>query len=129
MIRMERVEPWGLTQEDIKWLVIGALEGQKWNEESTAQSLVENSILYRISGDAFGVIALSKRKNSLFIDTLAGKGLLRNFSEIHGVLVDIARIVGCDEISGYVGKAGLMKVYSRYTKARPVVTYYVEKLT
>jgi hypothetical protein len=126
---MERVETWGLTQEDIRWLVIGALEGQKWNKASTAQSLVENSILYRISGDASGVIALSKRENSLFIDAFAGKGLLRNFSEIHGVLVDIARIVGCDEISGYVGKAGLMKVYSKYTKAKPLVTFYVEKLT
>jgi hypothetical protein len=126
---MEKVESWGLTQEDIRWLVIGALEGQKWNEDSTAESLAKNSILYRISGDASGVVALSKRKNSLFIDAFAGKGLLRNFSEIHGVLVDIARIVGCDEISGYVGKAGLMRVYSKYTKGKPVVTLYVEKLT
>lgn len=131
MIKLEQVWPQELTEQDIRWLIIGCA-ACNWKVH-TAERLVQRALegivgFYRFVGEGEGMVAVSKEEDELFIEAVAGKNLLRNFAEVHEQLATLARAVGLSALSGMVSRPGLRRLYETQTKARAVAVQYTERL-
>lgn len=127
---MKQIVPGELTAEDIRWLVIGTYAVKFF--DFSAESLVERArkkevVLYRITGDAEGMIAASFADKDFFIETIAGKDFLKCADEVHGACQAMAKSLGKTRIAGWVARSGLADLYDRFG-AKPVATLYVEDL-
>lgn len=118
-----------LTADDIRWLEIGA-RACKWFD-SNAQKVITRADggeigLYRVEGEAKGMITVGVSDDDLFIESLAGTGFLRNAQSIREQLKWIALLLRKKRIVGWVARDGLAALYDGF--AQPVATLYVEEL-
>jgi hypothetical protein len=131
MIRLELVHPLELTDEDIKWLTLGCV-ACNW-KKFVAVSLVRQAIdgrggLYRFTGDGQGMIAVTQSEDEMLIEAVAGRGLLKTFSEVHEQLAILARSLGLKRLSGMAARKGLQHIYRTRTKAQEKAVLFVENL-
>jgi hypothetical protein len=127
MLRLVRVHE--LTAEDIRWLEVGA-RACKWFD-SNAQKVIARAEtgdigLYRVEGEAKGMITVAVDDSDLFIESLAGVGFLKNAQAIREQLKWIATLLRKKRLVGWVARDGLAALYDGF--AQPVATLYVEEL-
>lgn len=87
--------------------------------------------IYRVQGpEVKGIVILAlSEDNDLYIETVAGKGMVRNFKEVYDAIKQVALSCGAKEIYSYVGRPSLKRLYERRTKATLVAELYKESLT
>lgn len=130
MIVLRHIKPEDLTDDDIGWLVKGSKESF---DGTTAISQVRaaqdgQSCVYRITGDATGVVVLSVGGDRLLtITCLAGSGLLKHFNEVHEAILSTAAAAGASRVNGFTLRAGLQALFQRRTKAK-LVPMFVEEV-
>lgn len=73
------------------------------------------------------ILALSD-DGDLYIETVAGKGMVRNFDAVYEAIKQVAINCGFNEIYGYIGRPALKRLYQKHTKATPIAELYKEKL-
>lgn len=130
---LERIWPSAITDEDVKWLTIGC-EQCKWNKLTPAQVVQQvldgDTMLYRIHGNATGIVALSvnAQQEQMWIDLFAGKGLMKAQEEFRTMLRMMAQGLGLKRLAGFVSRRALAKWYDEHTAGKPTATLYVEEI-
>lgn len=129
-VGIKQIVPSELTAEDIRWLVVGAYSVKFF--EVSAEITVERAkkrevLLYRITGDAQGMLVVSAADSDFFIEALAGKNFLKCAKEIHELCQITAKTLGKTRIAGWVARGGLSELYDQFG-AKAVATLYVEDL-
>jgi len=131
-VRLELIPPRELTDEDIRWM-IEACKDSFDNVSPIEQAEAARkgyAGVYRIVGDAVGVVILSPAagmESTMTITGLAGRGLLRNFTDVHKAILVAAAATGSRRVNGYALRPGLQKLYLAKTKAR-LVPMFVEDI-
>lgn len=134
MIELEQVQPRDLTDEDIRWMVMGCMESY---DGVSVKELVQSALegwtgIYRLGGDTEGVVTLSDKllgqRHGFEITCLAGRHVLSHLDEINKAVCTVARAAGGEFVMGYVAKAPLAEMYRRKTRAREVARVFVEDL-
>jgi len=129
----ERIKLQEVNAEDVKWLTIGCRQ-RSWDKQTPAeivQNAVDgNCIMYRLHGNATGIVVLTidNTKSQLWIDLVAGKGLMRHQEEFRNLLRMMAQGMGLKSIAGLVSRTALAKWYDKHTAGKPVATLYVEEI-
>jgi len=115
----------------IKWLIEGCA-AIKYTEmvpvEQYHRVYEGEAAIYRVSGDAQGIILTSINKNCLYVEMLSGVGFIKHFFAIREQIMIIARSVGLERISGFVQSTALARLYDRRTRAKRAAVLYVEEL-
>ena len=128
-IKVEQVQPTLITNEDISWLVLGcarSIDGVQ-AVDLVSSALAGGSGIYRMSGDVQGVFVLTRLGDRAEITSIAGKGLLKYFSDVHELILATAAGMGFKSVAGYVARPGLAKAYKTQTKAR-FAEYFIEDI-
>lgn len=129
MIRLEQVSPADINGEDIAWLH----QGCKNSIEDVApidhveSAIAGRSGIYRVHGDAVGIVVMTVKGKGLEITALAGKGFLRHFAAVHDAILVTAAGAGAEFVCGYVKRAGLASMYKKHTNAS-TAEYFKEEL-
>ena len=84
--------------------------------------------IYRFSGACSGIFILATGDGGLYIETVAGKNVVRHFDEIYERIKIVAAACGARRIYSYVSRDSLRRLYARKTKAEAVATLYREDL-
>ena len=129
MIKLELIAPSDLTEADIRWLFHGckeAVDGASAVDQVKA-AVAGTSGIYRISGNAQGIVVLSKNGEGQTITCLAGKGLFREFHNVHEAILVAAAAGGAKFVDGYVTRTGLALMYKKRTRAK-VAEYFKEEI-
>lgn len=128
MIKMELVQPENLTEADIVWLFKGSVCA---HDDATATDQVKaalngNAGIFRISGDAQGIVVLQPGDNkTTTITCLAGQGFVKHFKDVHKAILATAAAAGATRVNGYATRAGLQALYLKHTRAK-MVPMFVE---
>lgn len=117
MIHFRDILPQELTEEEQKLLVSMSdndYDGRK-AVDLLAQVLANRCGLIRIEGDMKALMLVRKAKDklgwTLWIEGLAGEGLVDNSKAFEIEMLKLAHFKGCKSISGVVERAGLAEVY------------------
>lgn len=103
------------------------------DKRCTAVDLVERALkgqneIFRILGDAEGVIVVAAEGNKLSVEGFAGKGIVKHFKEVYTQVRLLAAVKGLDTVSGYVYRPGIAELYRKHTGGKPVLTLWEEKI-
>jgi hypothetical protein len=121
------------TEDDLRW--IDKLSKFSYYEEDTRNLLVraiEGDLkFWRFKDGCDGILAakLVERGASLrefWIEFLTGTGLIDLAPEIHDDIWELARLAGCQRVSGIAQHRGLARVYERVLKVKPRATIFSE---
>ena len=134
MIKIEQLDPKKLSPEDLVLLEKGCYGSydKATVKDQVAAAGAGSAWIFRFSGDATGVFVLARgnaEERELVMTALAGKGLIRHFTEVYSEITNLVRNVGTRRLVGYVSRPGLASIYKNKTKARPVATLFSEDLT
>ena len=130
MIKLEKIHferQSEIDSRDVFWLHRAA------DKRCTAVELVERALknqneIFRITGDATGVIVVAADGNKLSVEGFAGKGIVKHFAEVYKQVRLLAAVKGLEIISGYVQRPGIAELYRKHTGGKPVLTLWEEKL-
>jgi len=133
MIEIKQLDAKNLSAEDMDLLQKGCYGSyDKANSEDQIKAaLLGQAWIFRFSGDASGVFVLSRgnaMEKELVMTALAGKGLIKHFTEVYHEIITLAKSVGTKRLIGYVSRPGLASIYKHKTRARPVATLFSEDL-
>ena len=131
MLSVGIVNPKSLDDDELKLLVSYSVECWKPFpiEELLARVSHGTACIYRVTGPGVkGIFILSVGDGDLYVELVAGKGFIKNFAEVYDAIRQTAISCGAKEIYGFVGRAGLKRLYDRYTKGVPLVEVYKETL-
>lgn len=119
MLHFHDILPTEMTEEEQKLLVKMSdadYDGRK-AVDLLAQVLANRCGLIRIQGDMQALMMVRKTKDklgwTLWIEGLAGEGLVENVAEFEIELLKLAHFKSCRSISGQVERSGLAKVYKQ----------------
>lgn len=122
-VSIQAIRPDLLSDEDLSWLA--KLDGVGFAKPSAKELMAEIArgaiSLWRVSGEAQGIILLSLTPKALWIDGLVGKNFIRHAEEIRDKLQRIKTNAGKDVIQGATHRPGLVKLY-RALGHSPVAT-------
>lgn len=111
--------PTEMTEEDKKLLVKMSdadYDGRK-AVDLLAQVLTNRCGLIRLEGSITGLMLVRKTKDklgwTLWIEGLAGEGLVENIREFEKEILKLAHFKSCQSISGIVERNGLAEIYKR----------------
>ena len=112
-----------VSRNDLQW--IATLDNIGYDKRS-ARELIEGIAegrfaLWRLSGDASGVFITSLTPRALWIEGMAGEGILRHAAAIRDKLQDIKAKASKAVIQGTVDRPGLQRLYERLGH-KPVAT-------
>ena len=111
---------WGeLSESDIRWL---AKADAVMYDGQTGRGIVEarkhgHKALHRIGGGPDGILVTSIQQTTrriLFIDYVAGRGLVAAMKEILTEILDLAELEMCEEILCHAVSPALVKLYKRH---------------
>jgi hypothetical protein len=116
-----------IDSRDVFWLHRAA------DKRCTAVELVERALkgqndIYRITGDAEGVLVVAAEGNKLSVEGFAGKGIVKHFKEFYKQARLLAAVKGLDTLTGYVQRPGIEELYRKHTGAKQVMALWEEKL-
>lgn len=116
-----------LPEADCRWLEIAG--DKTFSAVQLVQKALEGEVsIFRIVGEAEGIVVLGKREDELHVEAFAGKGILKNFPKIYQEIRLLAGACGASKIVGWVRRPGLNRIYERHTAGRPEATVWVEEL-
>lgn len=79
-----------------------------------------------------GIVGLRSIKREwgkeLWIDLLAGEGVLSKAAEVHLLLQDLARATGHKRLAGYATRPGLARLYKNGFGLKPAATVFTEEV-
>lgn len=84
--------------------------------------------IYRFTGDCSGVFVLAVGDGGLYIETVAGKDIVRHFEKLHERIKITAAACGARRLYSYASREAIKRLYDRRTSAEPVATLYREDL-
>jgi hypothetical protein len=127
----EYVHPTQLTVQDITDIARGCLRirFQKLDPQNLVRmALSEQLMFYRVWGQDFkGIVAVAPKDDTLWLELVVGKGLLKHFDEIHDWLISLARSHGAHSLTAIVASPIIYKLWQR-RKAKEVARYFVEEI-
>lgn len=130
-MRTEYVHPTRLTDGDIRLIAKGCL-AVKVNSLDP-KVLIEKAMrkevfFYKVFGeDFFGIVALYLTDECLWIEFVAGQGLVRHFDEIHEWLMHLALSCGVRQLSALISRPGLKRLWEKH-EAHHAASYMTKEL-
>lgn len=130
MIRLEKIffEHQGEVDPKLVFWLHRAADKQCSAVELVERALKGQHEVFRITGDAEGVIVVAADGEKLSVEGFAGKGIVRHFDEFYKQVRLLAALKGLSVLSGYVRREGIAELYRKHTGAKPIVTLWEERL-
>jgi hypothetical protein len=133
MIEIKQISPKDLSDEDLALLELGCSGSY---DKATAKDQLKAALggfawIFKFTGSANGLFVLARgnvAEREIVMTAVAGKGLIRNFSEVYTEVKKLVKSVGAKRLIGYVSRPGLAATYRRKTRALPVATLFSEEL-
>lgn len=130
MIEVSSVKMGELDIDELKLIV---KYKEKCFESFSFDDLVERvrnglACVYRVTGDSQGIIILSLGNDGIYVDTVAGTNMVRNFEEVYKKIKVIAAASGARKLYSFASRPSLARLYDQHTQAAPVATLYREEL-
>lgn len=129
-MKTEYVHPTRLSDEDLHLIAKGCL-AVKVNTLDP-KTLIEKALrrevfLYRIVGDGFyGIIALYLADECLWVEFVAGHGLVPHFEEIHEWLQHLALSCKVCKLSALISRPGLKRLWEKH-EAKHAASYMTKE--
>jgi len=130
-MRIEAVHATQLTAKDIQLITKGCLAVKIL--ELDPKHLVEmalngKAMIYRIVGDKMlGIVVITVRGSEVWLEIIAGHGLVKHFDEIHEWLIRMAHSWGMKTLCGIVTRPGLKRLWERH-EARSAASYMIKEI-
>lgn len=131
-MNVEFIHPTQLSVEDIRAIAGGCLRirFQKLDPQNMVRmALSEQLMFYKVWGNGFsGIVAVAPKDDTLWLELVVGKGLLKHFDEIHDWLISLARSHGMHSLTAIVASPVIYRLWLR-RKAKEVARYFVEEIS
>ena len=130
-MNVEFVHPTQLSVQDIMDIAKGCLriKFQVLDPQNMVRmALSENLMFYRVQGQDFsGIVAVAPKDDTLWLELVVGKGLLKHFDEIHDWLIGLAKSHGLHSLTAIVASPVIYRLWQR-RRAKEVARYFVEEI-
>lgn len=103
------------------------------DKQCTAVELVERALkgqheVFKITGNAEGVIIIAVDGEKACVEGFAGKGIVKHFDEFYKQVRLLVASKGLYVLSGYVRRPGIEELYRKHTGAKQVLALWEERL-
>lgn len=117
-----------LTNEELRWIVQYC---QRCFDPVSHEDLVRrvrtgSATIYRFDGDCSGIFILAVGDGGLYVETVAGEGIVKNFDKLYEKISDVARLCGAEKLYTFSGRPALDRLFSR--RFKKVASLYKEDL-
>ena len=130
-MKIELVHPTQLSVQDITHLARGCLriKFQKVDPQQLVRmALTKELNCYKMWGaDCSGIALVAPRGDTLWVEMITGKGLLKHFDEVGTWLESLARSHGAHSLSFMLASPALYKLWQR-RGAKAVAQYFVKEI-
>ena len=97
-------------------------------EDLVSRVLSGMACIYRFTGDCTGIFILARGDGGLYIETVAGEKIVKNFDALYDKIKTTAAACGARAIYSYVSRPALERLYERRAKGRRLATLWKEDL-